>query len=736
MNGIISEYSHNWIIWLIGLGLLIYIIRTIVVHNRKKQHKRLQIRLDYIINQFPNASRKNNLPTELNDKIESKIENILNRDFSIWEKEEQEIIRQQKQGQFVTKDKTKKSNPNHTDIKTIQNKETTADEEKKLQQAKEATHSKKIRKDKKETIEIEIEIEKELELLTQATQAGNIELAEEKIKTLGEITKSLTVDKELVKIIDKTKNDYIQKYAEGISDTFDVSHVDYMYPSEFIQGDYWNYPVAKFPSKHTVVFPFRRRQIARRGHMERKFQEYLEQELCHSKLLILGDCAILPAENYRPYEPDIAIVDIERPSIRIDIEIDEPYAAITKKPTHYIKCGDDFRDMNLNNSGWIVLRFTEYQVKSDMFGCASYIAKIVHSLNTSKPLPKSLLEHNIPQTQKRWTKIEAMIMASEKIREKYLNHEFGHVDDKPIEITDIKQTEKEKSCAKLIKPLTIAPHYSAEDTNYDERDKHIQFLQQEHIYLYNGQKQFVPVSDVISCFFQPFNSFRWSEYKANQRGVSQGQVLEEWDEKSARSREIGTFMHQQINNFYNRLPYQKEYSFKYKGKYVQKEEQIKLENEYLQFMEFLKNHHFTPFRIGWTIYDEKLKIAGTIDMIHKHGEVFEIYDWKRSNRITDIKGDPITINNFGEKGLGELFQIDDTPYWHYCIQQNLYRYILEKNYKIKVEKMYLVIFHNEINEYHKLDVPNMNETINSIIKACYDGTVTKQLISLRGANPS
>lgn len=137
-------------------------------------------------------------------------------------------------------------------------------------------------------------------------------------------------------------------------------------------------------------------------------------------------------------------------------------------------------------------------------------------------------------------------------------------------------------------------------------------------------------------------------------------------------------MHQQIENYYNGLPYQQEFNFKYEGKYVQMEELVNLKPEYTQFMEFKKEHNFKPFRTEWAIYDEELRIAGTIDMIQKCGDVFDIYDWKRSHRIVDFWGTPITTNDYGDKGLGELDQIEDTPYWHYCIQQNLYRYILEK----------------------------------------------------------
>ena len=195
-------------------------------------------------------------------------------------------------------------------------------------------------------------------------------------------------------------------------------------------------------------------------------------------------------------------------------------------------------------------------------------------------------------------------------------------------------------------------------------------------------------------------------------------------------------MHQQIENYYKGFPYQQEFFYTYEGKYVRIEEQISLEVEYMQFIEFIGNHKFKPFRTEWAIYDDELKIAGTIDMIHKRGDVFDIYDWKRSHRIDDFWGEPIAVNKYGEKGLGELNQIEDTPYWHYCIQQNLYRYILERNYDIIIEKMYLVVFRDDTNEYRKLEVPRMDEAIISIVKACKNGIVKKRLITLQGENLS
>ena len=594
----------------------------------------------------------------------------------------------------------------------------------------------------KKNIEVQQQkqIKDEINSISNALKSADIETAKEKVQKIKDFVQSTTVDKELIAVINKTEEKVRNDYAIGIIDNFEIQYVDYFIPSLAQDENKWKYPVTKYPEKGCIVFPYRRKAIARRGFSEADFQKYLQEVFKECDLLILGDCNILPVEDNRPFEPDIAIISKKYPSIRIDIEIDEPYAAFTRKPIHYIGCGDDFRDALLNNIGWIVIRFTEYQVFTYPKECVALIAQVLHCIQPSMVLPSDFLSCSTPKNIERWTEIEAKVMASENIREKYLNHEFGIIDNKELEVADIKQTEKEKSCAQNVKPLVFPCYkkvnYKAAEPTFCERDAHIQFYPQEHIYLYNGQEQLIPVSSVISCFFKPFDSFYWSEYKANQRHVPQGQVLEEWDAKGACSRDVGTFMHQQIENHYKGLSYQQEIPFKYEGKYVHIEERISLELEYMQFVEFLKNHEFKPFRTEWSVYDEELKIAGTIDMIHKRGNVFDIYDWKRSHRIVDFFGNPIAKNGYGEKGLGELCQIDDTPYWHYCIQQNLYRYILEKNYGIKIEKMYLVVFCDDTYQYNKLDVPYMDEAINSIVKACNNGTVKKRLISLRGENLS
>ena len=181
-------------------------------------------------------------------------------------------------------------------------------------------------------------------------------------------------------------------------------------------------------------------------------------------------------------------------------------------------------------------------------------------------------------------------------------------------------------------------------------------------------------------------------------------------------------MHQQIRNYYHGLPFVNKYRFTYKGKYKHIDTEVSLESEFEQFICFLNDHKFKPFRTEWTIFDEDLKIAGTIDVIHKKNGTFDLYDWKRSHRLLDESGDIRKTNPF-QYGIHGLERIPDTVYWHYCLQLNIYRYILERNYDMTVDKMYLILLHSEAIEYRKIVVPRMDEYVGIILNAFRDGSV-------------
>lgn len=92
-----------------------------------------------------------------------------------------------------------------------------------------------------------------------------------------------------------------------------------------------------------------------------------------------------------------------------------------------------------------------------------------------------------------------------------------------------------------------------------------------------------------------------------------------------------------------------------------------------------------------------------------------MYDWKRSKKVVNSSGQPVRINQW-QKGVGQLSDIDDTSYNRYSLQQSLYKYIIEKNYGLKVSKMYLIVLYPDYDRYHKVEVPYLKEKTEHILK--------------------
>ena len=473
------------------------------------------------------------------------------------------------------------------------------------------------------------------------------------------------------------------------------------------------YPAIRFPEKGCIVFPYRTGKQFRRSYTEQLFEDFIKSHLPNS-FSIIGNAKILLGDECRPYEPDIAIIASSNKNIRIDIEIDEPYNGVTKEPTHFIGCGDEFRDLNIVNAGWIVMRFTEEQVFCEKEKCLNEIYRLLWSLDSEYVFNILDFNKNIKLDSKSfWTELDAKMMAANNFRESYLHHTFSTEEVEFSKHTNLKQTKEEKELAKQIK--SIPQLCTQKQTNIDNtklsfpQDEDIEFFAKEHIYVYKKFIQLKTVSDIISMFFRKFDSIDWSRKKALENGISQICQLEEWDSKGAESREVGTYLHEQIHKYLVRETPDFTYHFQYNGEEVHVDKMVDISREYTYFKKFLNEENIVPFRTEWQIFDPALRIAGTIDFLGRNGSGFDLYDWKRSDKIDRNA----TVWNYGINGLES---VPDTRYYHYCLQLNMYKYILEKNYNIAINKMYLVVLHPVYNTYQKIEVPSMGKAVHSIVE--------------------
>jgi hypothetical protein len=462
------------------------------------------------------------------------------------------------------------------------------------------------------------------------------------------------------------------------------------------------FPIVCFPIKGTVVRSFRLGNTKRRGFKEESFQISIE-EFFGKDFLVSGNVRLNTGKETRPFEPDIAIIDESSSNLRIDIEIDEPYAGITRKPTH---CkGDDInRNFYFTDRGWIVLRFSEYQVHLQEAECLKFIAEIIKLALPNYEIPIRLKKLPKVNIEDHWDIIQAQKWEKENYREKYLNHKFNFLEDQ-IETIERAINSQELKEEKFVKPTLIGKLDKKKTIGFNLENKHsrdsrIKFNSEYHNYFIDNLPA-SSVSTIISKFFpefDPYSAARSLNPNHELFGVEIEEIVKIWDYKAKQAAFKGTFLHEQIEKFY------------LNQKYI-------ITEEFHLFKSFMnENIHLEPFRTEWRIFDEEFSIAGTIDLISKNDNAHEMYDWKRSkNVINTITGEPKT-NNQWQKGVGQLSDMDDTSYNRYCLQQSLYKYILEKNYDLNVSKMFLVVLYPEYHTYYKVEVPYLKEKVEYILK--------------------
>ena len=231
--------------------------------------------------------------------------------------------------------------------------------------------------------------------------------------------------------------------------------------------------------------------------------------------------------------------------------------------------------------------------------------------------------------------------------------------------------------------------------NHYERDERIQFSDSDHTYLIDKKNKAVSVTELIGRYFPKFDKEFWANKESIKTGKPKNEILKKWDELGKKARDLGTELHEQIENFYN------------SKEYIRSKELDK-------FFKFHKNHiqdKYQPHRTEWRIFDEDKNLAGTVDMVYEkeNGELF-IFDWKRSKKIINSDGS-IEKNNPFENGLNGLSHLPSSDYVKYCLQQNIYKNILESKYDKKVSSMNLLILHPHIENYHIIQVESFkNET--------------------------
>lgn len=252
---------------------------------------------------------------------------------------------------------------------------------------------------------------------------------------------------------------------------------------------------------------------------------------------------------------------------------------------------------------------------------------------------------------------------------------------------------------------------------YFPQDDRITFKEEGHIYLLDGTRRLNSVSSVYSKYFMPFDIDKWAKRKSQSMPISASHLKEQWKCSGEMASFAGTHLHKQIEEYLNGDEQMASMCrFTFDGEYIHEDKIINIQTEIDHFHKFVEEVEFTPFRTEWRVFDEELGMAGTIDLAcsRKDGTL-ELYDWKRSRSLIDDWGNVCKHTKYNSWGINGLEHIPDCSYWHYALQQNLYKHIVEKCYGLKISTMHLVVLHPDYPSYRVIKLPSLDNEVRLIV---------------------
>jgi hypothetical protein len=276
----------------------------------------------------------------------------------------------------------------------------------------------------------------------------------------------------------------------------------------------------------------------------------------------------------------------------------------------------------------------------------------------------------------------------------------------------------------------VKPKSVLNKRNEHSRDKYIKFYERGHKYEITTDplSKYTSVTTWNHSHFPKFdadavikNIMKGKNWKEGHKywGMTAEEIKASWNKNRDQVAGAGTDLHAMIEDFMNNDQLQNYGHQDLYQNYVENINTVYNNDAYKvpewnYFIKFIRDHpELTPYRTEWMIFHEDIKIAGSIDMVYKNPDgTLSIYDWKRSKEITKT-------TNWDQYALNPLIgHLPDTNFWHYSLQLNTYKKILEEKYGCQVSKLCLVRLHPETNNesYELLEVPILTNEMESLFQ--------------------
>lgn len=232
----------------------------------------------------------------------------------------------------------------------------------------------------------------------------------------------------------------------------------------------------------------------------------------------------------------------------------------------------------------------------------------------------------------------------------------------------------------------------------------------DHRYFDRQDVEFKSVSKFIEGFCEKFDRDGWSKFKAKQGGVSQAEILKDWDKKKDDSIDHGVRIHDSMETFGK--------TFSMKEGHEDLEPLVKsVFSDYKEYYRMLSEE---------CLYTRNGNIAGTCDkfFVVRAGKnsPIDIEDFKTNLR----KG--IVFNNKYADGsnkdgkykgymLGPCSHLQDCNFVRYSIQLSIYGYMAEEMTGRKIRGLWMRYIPPENKLMHKrMAIPYMRDTVVNMIE--------------------
>ena len=209
-------------------------------------------------------------------------------------------------------------------------------------------------------------------------------------------------------------------------------------------------------------------------------------------------------------------------------------------------------------------------------------------------------------------------------------------------------------------------------------------------------KKMFPPFDATAALVKMRKATRQQRYP----GLSDAAITVQWDANRERASRLGTLMHSVVEAC---LVHAREHGGNYSNAVEISDfdgERTVLREHLTGLFGYLAARHLRPVHIEHCMYDDTLRLAGTVDAVFEDAETkeLELFDWKRRPEFT--------VGNPWECGLPGT-PVAGMPHCHLVeasMQLNMYREIMERG-GLSVRAMRIVSLHPTLPSHVVSDIP-------------------------------